>query len=262
MYNRMRAPLAALLASLLAAGPAAAQQAGAVELSVLGVWHNKTTPIDGLRGFGGGARIGIWLPARFELEGQLDFTTLTNWAPPGSRFTMLHYAASLLYNIPVGGEGSLYLRGGYGKLNPGAACSFRGPCATFGAATGAVGFRVPLGEAAYFRAEGMVRNRSIYDYTSFGASMGLALFPGGRPGPGDLADGDRDGVPDRRDRCRGTPLGALVDSRGCPTDHDGDGVLDGIDRCPATPPGTPVNEFGCPAPPPPRPPDASPPRPR
>jgi hypothetical protein len=95
----------------------------------------------------------------------------------------------------------------------------------------------------------MVRNRSIYDYTSFGSSIGLTFVSRTKPGPADLLDSDRDGVSDRRDRCRDTPLGALVDSRGCPTDRDGDGVFDGIDRCPTTPPGAPVNEFGCPAPP-------------
>jgi hypothetical protein len=257
MYNPMRitVPLALVALAGLPVTPVAAQTAGSVEFAVLGVWHNKTVPIDGLRGFGGGARLGVWLPAGFELEGQLDLTTLRNWAPPAARFMLLHYNASLLYNIRVAGGGSVYLRAGYGKLSPGAACDYRGPCATFGAATGALGFRAPIAGGVQLRAEAMVRNRSIYNYTSFGSSVGLTFVSRTGANPADLLDGDRDGVSDRRDRCRDTPLGALVDSRGCPTDRDGDGVFDGIDRCPASPPGAAVNEFGCPAPP--VPPDAS-----
>ena len=59
-------------------------------------------------------------------------------------------------------------------------------------------------------------------------------------------DSDRDYVFDGIDECPGTPMGAWVDSKGCPRDSDGDGVLDGIDQCPDTPLGTPVNEVGCP----------------
>lgn len=259
MYNLMRitVPLALLAIAGPLATPAAAQTAGAVEFSVLGVWHNKTVPIDGLRGFGGGTRLGVWLPAGFEIEGQLDLTTLRNWAPPEARFTMLHYNASLLYNIALANGGSFYLRGGYGKLHPSSACNERGPCATFGAATGAVGFRVPIAGGLQFRAEAMVRSRSVYNYTSFGSNVGLTILSRTKGGPGDQLDSDRDGVADRRDRCPDTPLGALVDGRGCPTDRDADGVFDGIDRCPTTPRGAAVNEFGCPAPPP-VPPTASP----
>jgi OOP family OmpA-OmpF porin len=61
------------------------------------------------------------------------------------------------------------------------------------------------------------------------------------------ADSDGDGVPDAQDRCPGTPQGAKVDSRGCPTDSDGDGVPNDQDRCPDTPRGTKVNSDGCPA---------------
>ena len=74
------------------------------------------------------------------------------------------------------------------------------------------------------------------------ASLGASwTFGGGPP-----ADTDGDGVSDGRDRCPGTPKGALVDERGCPKDADGDGVPDGLDRCPGTPAGTPVDASGCP----------------
>jgi len=60
-------------------------------------------------------------------------------------------------------------------------------------------------------------------------------------------DADGDGVVDGIDRCPGTPAGAKVDSQGCPSDSDNDGVYDGIDRCPNTPAGAKVDETGCPA---------------
>jgi OOP family OmpA-OmpF porin len=62
---------------------------------------------------------------------------------------------------------------------------------------------------------------------------------------GNSADGAGDGVPDRDDDCPGTPLGARVDVRGCPSDGDADGVYDGLDLCPDTPSGAMVDEHGC-----------------
>lgn len=47
-------------------------------------------------------------------------------------------------------------------------------------------------------------------------------------------DSDGDGIADKKDRCRNTPPGALVDRSGCGTDTDGDGVADGLDDCPNT----------------------------
>ena len=45
-------------------------------------------------------------------------------------------------------------------------------------------------------------------------------------------DTDGDGVPDRKDKCPGTPAGVAVDPTGCPLDGDGDGVPDYQDKCP------------------------------
>ncbi|MBN2807622.1 MAG: OmpA family protein [Prolixibacteraceae bacterium] len=59
-------------------------------------------------------------------------------------------------------------------------------------------------------------------------------------------DTDKDGVIDNLDECPGTPKGATVDSKGCPSDQDNDGVFDGIDECPDTPAGAKVDEKGCP----------------
>lgn len=74
----------------------------------------------------------------------------------------------------------------------------------------------------------------------FEPSIGLTLSFGG------ALDSDRDGVPDGRDKCPATPVGAKVDKVGCPIDSDGDGVPDGLDKCPDTPKGATVDKDGCP----------------
>jgi outer membrane protein OmpA-like peptidoglycan-associated protein len=71
-------------------------------------------------------------------------------------------------------------------------------------------------------------------------TVGLTFYFGG------AKDSDNDGVPDKKDQCPDTPMGATVDINGCPTDSDGDGVFDGIDNCPDTPMGAIVDMIGCP----------------
>ena len=61
---------------------------------------------------------------------------------------------------------------------------------------------------------------------------------------GKAKDEDMDGVPDKKDKCPGTPQGVAVDATGCPLDGDGDGVPDYQDQCP-TEAGT-VALQGCP----------------
>ncbi len=45
-------------------------------------------------------------------------------------------------------------------------------------------------------------------------------------------DADNDGVTDADDLCPGTPEKVKVDAKGCPLDTDGDGVVDYLDKCP------------------------------
>lgn len=64
-----------------------------------------------------------------------------------------------------------------------------------------------------------------------------------------VADSDRDGVIDGRDKCPGTRRGARVNANGCVAsgpDSDRDGVPDNFDRCPATVVGAAVDGNGCP----------------
>lgn len=75
-------------------------------------------------------------------------------------------------------------------------------------------------------------------------SAGL-LVPIGETTPPPPPDADRDGVDDARDRCPGTPAGAIVDAEGCELDSDRDGVVDRVDQCPGTATGVRVNDVGC-----------------
>jgi outer membrane protein OmpA-like peptidoglycan-associated protein/opacity protein-like surface antigen len=63
---------------------------------------------------------------------------------------------------------------------------------------------------------------------------------------GKVKDTDGDGVNDKKDECPNTPVGAIVDAKGCPLDADKDGVFDGLDQCPNTPPKAIVDIAGCP----------------
>lgn len=58
-------------------------------------------------------------------------------------------------------------------------------------------------------------------------------------------DSDKDGIFDGLDQCAASPAGAKVDIKGCPMDSDGDGVFDGLDACNGTPAGAKVDAKGC-----------------
>ena len=60
----------------------------------------------------------------------------------------------------------------------------------------------------------------------------------------DHLDADKDGVPDDKDDCHGTPKGIKVDGKGCPVDTDSDGVPDYLDKEANTAKGKKVDGFG------------------
>ena len=95
---------------------------------------------------------------------------------------------------------------------------------------------VQLGPSDYLDDKALATNNDFFYFTNAGFSF--SFF-------GDQ-DEDKDGVPDSRDACPGTPSGVKVDINGCPLDSDNDGVPDYKDKCPNTPKGVQVDSEGCP----------------
>lgn len=129
---------------------------------------------------------------------------------------------------------------------------FHNPIASFG-----FGQRIRLRGTTHLRWE--LRGDRTLDHARLSENLfqGHALIgltwgprgaaPGAPPPATGPLDTDEDGVRNRRDRCPGTPRGALVDPQGCALDDDRDGVPNGIDRCLRTIAGTSTGPDGCPA---------------
>ncbi|MFZ5622865.1 MAG: thrombospondin type 3 repeat-containing protein [Gemmatimonadota bacterium] len=220
-----------------------AQMPGVVELSAGGVWVDPGNSLPAGHGFGGGGSIGIRLPSRFSLEANGFATTGMTSYFDGGKTSSFGVGGRLLYNLALGSRGhSVFVNAGYGyhKIG-GVACQApRDPwCSAKSGAVAGVGLRLMFVPGLALR--GDAGGHFGRGFVTKMASIGLSFIPGSRP----ASDADRDGVPDNRDRCANTPLGALVNRQGCPTDFDKDGVPDGLDRCPNTPPGAVVDTFGC-----------------
>ena len=220
-----------------------AQRAHQFELGAFGTYtrYDRTFALDNQ--FGGGGRLGYFFTdvVSAELEGsyQSPNPTIGNTSP-----TLASGSASLVLNFG-GARNLFYLLGGYSRLDFEKNAPYR---FTDNAVHGGIGDRVFLGNWGAIRMEirGVYAPSTGFAGTDWAGhvvgSLGLSVFTGG----GTLLDSDHDGVPDKKDACPGTPLGATVDARGCPTDSDHDGVYDGIDRCPGTPAGARVDATGCP----------------
>jgi OOP family OmpA-OmpF porin len=243
----VRTLVPAFLAVLLAPAPLLAQRRNFVEVGVAGAFLSFDQATDLGTGPGGLARLGLWLPLRFEIEGEGSFLRpKTKSAAVGVSVTTI--GASVLYNLPLGVRNSAYAKLGIGSTSYGS-CPQVAPsppviCGTATSVLGGIGFRVGVTPTVMVRGEGMINRNSsnTLRFSNFGASLGLSFMLGSRS----IGDSDGDGVPDNVDRCPNTPPGVVVDKRGCPVDSDGDGVPDGIDRCPATPKGVKVDAVGCP----------------
>jgi outer membrane protein OmpA-like peptidoglycan-associated protein len=147
--------------------------------------------------------------------------------------------------------------------------------------TSGVNFNAGLGSKYYFSSgaalyieagythgiDATIASKNVHD-NFWKATVGIELNFGKNP------DADKDGVPDKKDKCPNTPTGVAVDANGCPLDSDGDGVPDYLDdcpkeagltslkgcpdadgdgvadkndKCPDTPKGVKVDATGCPA---------------
>lgn len=245
-----KAPVATVrwigLALTVSCPPAFAQtgHAGQIELGGYGTYTRYDPAGLGLDAQGGvGSRLGVFLTRAISLEANGDYTT-TSVTSSRKSASVARVGGALLLNLHLGGEHAVYLGGGYEQA------FYRDAIAADQAGFSAVlGDRLPLSGRAALRIEGRVSyvpSSSLLTSThalNLSINAGLSLFSFGGP----KRDADHDGVGDGDDRCPATPIGALVDRRGCTVDSDGDGVVDGLDRCPNTPHGASVDQLGCPA---------------
>ena len=242
--------------AVLAPPLAAQKRAGQFEVGAFGAYTKYDAAFDLDDVFGGGARFGYFLSDQLGLEVEVLFQTQQQVAGTSSRFEPLIGGGSVVFNLPVAAVSTLFLLGGYSRLDFGTTTPFE---FTDGGLHGGGGVRLSLSQQVALRVEG----RAIFTPETRGAvgtnavqhflaSAGFSVFhveAPGAPRPPRAAraarDSDSDGVPDRPDQCPGTPLGATVNPQGCPLDGDRDTVFDGPDKCPDTPAGAAVDVQGC-----------------
>lgn len=220
----------------------AAQRAHQFEFGAFGSFthYDQVFKLDNHSGLGG--RLGYFFSdlasAELDIGYQNPSPTTGNVSP-----TLSLGSASLVLNFGSA-RNLFYVLGGYSRLDFEDTTPYR---FTDDAIHGALGDRIFLSDRTALRLEvrGIYAPKTGFPGADWAghvtASAGLSVFAGGSR----ASDADHDGVPDKSDACPDTPVGALVDARGCPTDSDRDGVYDGLDRCPNTPAGARVNTNGC-----------------
>jgi hypothetical protein len=241
----MLRPTLLLLPTLLAL-PLAAQRAYRLELSGAAALHTYDSKLELGSALGGALRAGYWITGQYgvELEGMVAHATTSTPLKEGVSTSGVGIWG--LANFPVGRRGIFLFKVGYGHHSYGSCPSVSipgaGPCGSTNVIQAGAGFRQAIKPTVMLRYD-VVVNRSVGQgkFTNALVQGGVVLMIGSRP----LLDSDGDRVYDRYDRCPGTPLGALTDKHGCPTDRDGDGVPDGLDRCPNTVHGATVDAAGC-----------------
>jgi outer membrane protein OmpA-like peptidoglycan-associated protein len=238
------------------AAPAVAQKGGTVEFGVFGrqTWYGTSYELQDKAGLGG--RLGFFITRNFEIEAQAHWvptrsTSLTHPERFDQKVDNLGGRALLEYNFqarPVAfiiGAGWAYNKfSGDAVEGTSLKTNENGP-------SGLVGVRFGVGGVVQARIDG------TYDHFNspatalsgadsdgnWGLQAGISfLFPKEKP-----KDSDGDGVPDKLDQCPATPVGTVVDDKGCPVplDDDKDGVVNERDQCPNTPAGETVDAAGC-----------------
>ena len=241
--HRAAVPVAVLLLAG-SVGQASAQTAtgSQVELGALGTYTKYDRSGLGLSAdAGAGGRLAFFFSRTFALEVRGDFTRSSDSA--SGQVDVTRASGTLYAYAPSSAVGRFYFGAGYTRS------FYRGAADLESDGAHAVlGDLIPLGGRIGLRLEGradFIPSSALVDPSTkalnFGGAVGLSVFAFGGP----PRDTDRDGVPDKRDACPDTPVGAVVDTRGCPIDSDGDGVYNGLDQCPDTPAGAVVDTAGC-----------------
>ena len=196
---------------------------------------------------GGGVRFAYALTPMINLEVEALFQSPQDVGT--AHIEPLIGSGSLVVNALNASRMSVYVLGGYSRLDFGGTNPYRFTDGGFHGGAGAK-FFMSSRVALRFEARGIYTPSTTSAFpggsknaTHLMASAGFAFF---QPDAAPAADADHDGVADQRDACPDTPRGATVDNRGCPADADSDGVLNGIDQCPNTPTGATVDAMGCP----------------
>ncbi|HEY6573006.1 MAG TPA: OmpA family protein, partial [Candidatus Eisenbacteria bacterium] len=191
-----------------------------------------------------GGILGFKLSPTWALEMRGHFATADFDAPATGSLDLLHGEGNLTWFLTKSAI-KPYFTAGAGAINASGGSSDETKFAWNGGAgfhiglSNSVGLRIDGRVVSYKVATSLTTEESKYQPEVFG---GLSFGFGGKP-----RDDDRDGVPNKLDKCPGTPIGARVDVNGCPVDGDGDGVPDGIDQCEGTPKGATVDAKGCPS---------------
>ena len=244
-----------VLAALLAAGAAVAEPIGS---------HFQLTPFGGFTMFDPklrypgsnapltddlyvGGRLSWESKSWIGIEAAAGMTpTVEDLVVGGNDYDWTHASGNLVLSPARGRWGNPYVfvGAGYTQLKPATGEKRSTNTFEFGGGvklwmTDAVGLRFEARDVSFKPLENLSGQNHFHNMV-LGAGLTFAL--GATP-----RDTDGDGVPDRKDKCPGTPMGATVDSKGCPSDAVGDGVFDGIDTCADTPKGATVDAKGCPS---------------
>ena len=242
---RRLAPLFAVVA--LTATRLDAQYARRYEVGLFGAFTKYDKAFGLADKPGGGVRFAYALTPMIDLEVEALFQSPQDVGT--AHIEPLIGSGSLVVNALNASRMSVYVLGGYSRLDFGGTNPYR---FTDGGFHGGAGAKFFMSSRVALRVEA----RGIYtpsttsafpggskNATHLMASAGFAFF---QPDAAPAGDADHDGVADKNDACPDTPRGAKVDNRGCPADADSDGVLNGIDACPNTPAGAMVDATGCP----------------